>query len=82
LVIKQPLISAWVKDEAMWREQLEQSGSAQTAKRACQTQHPEVTEMMDLWVLTAMADNLLLTVEVLHQKWKKFADLVGVPEDE
>jgi hypothetical protein len=45
-------------------------------------QHPEVTEMIDLWVSMAMADNLLLTGEVLHQKWKKFADLVGVPEDE
>jgi hypothetical protein len=37
--------------------------------------------MMDLWVLMAMADNLLLTSEVLGQKWKKFANLVGVPED-
>ena len=38
--------------------------------------------MLDLWVSKAMADNLLLTGEVLHQKWKTFADLVGVPADE
>jgi len=29
-----------------------------------------------------MAENLLLTGEVLCQKWKKFADLISVPEDE
>ena len=51
-------------------------------KHACQTQHPEVTEMMDLWVLKAMVNNLLLTGEVLQQKWAKFADLVGIPHDE
>jgi hypothetical protein len=38
--------------------------------------------MLDLWVSKAMADNLLLTGEVLRQKWKTFADLVGVPVDE
>jgi len=37
--------------------------------------------MLDLWVLKAMADNLLLTGEVLHQKWNFFADLAGVLED-
>lgn len=29
-----------------------------------------------------MADKLLLTSEVLCQKWKTFADLAGVPDDE
>jgi hypothetical protein len=84
LKIKQPLVSAWVKDEAKWRNDWthsEGSGS-RTAKHARQTQHPEVTEMMDLWVSKAMADNLLLTGEVLRQKWAKFADLVGIPHDE
>lgn len=51
-------------------------------KQLCQTEHPEVTDMLDLWVLNVMANNVLLTGEVIHQKWKKFADLVGVPEDE
>ena len=52
------------------------------AKWACQTQHPEVTEMMELWVLKAMAESVLLTGEVLRQKWAKFADLASVPQDE
>jgi len=38
--------------------------------------------MMDLWVLKAMSHGILLTGEVLHQKWNHFADLVGIPEDE
>ena len=32
--------------------------------------------------IKAMADNLLVTGEVLQQKWTKFADLVGVVKDE
>lgn len=80
LRIKQPLISAWVKEEK-WQEEWTCSG-AQTAKHARQTQHPEVTEMMDSWVSKAMLDNILLTGEVLHQKWSRFADMVGVPKDE
>ena len=38
--------------------------------------------MLDLWISKAMADKILLTGEVLRQKWRKFADLVGVPDDE
>jgi hypothetical protein len=38
--------------------------------------------MMDLWVSKAMQDRILLTGEVLRQKWSKFADLVGIPADE
>jgi len=29
-----------------------------------------------------MSHNILLTGEVLHQKWTKFADMVGVPNDD
>ena len=46
LKLKQPLISAWVKDEMKWREEWTRSSGAHTAKRARQMQHPEVTEMM------------------------------------
>jgi hypothetical protein len=38
--------------------------------------------MMDLWVLKAMGDVILLTGNILHQKWNVFADLVGIPEDD
>ena len=38
--------------------------------------------MLDLWVSQAMANGILLTKEVLHQKWNKFVNMVGVPGDE
>ena len=38
--------------------------------------------MMELWVSKAMADGILLTGEILKQKWIAFADLEGVPKDE
>jgi hypothetical protein len=38
--------------------------------------------MMYLWVSKAMNDGILLTGEVLRQKWNTFADLVGIPEDD
>lgn len=82
LKMMQPLVSAWVKDEAKWQEEWVHSNSGHKAKRARQTQHPEVTEMMELWMSKAMENNLLLTGEVLCQKWTKFADLAGVPDDE
>jgi hypothetical protein len=45
-------------------------------------QHPDITEMLDFWVSKAMTDNLLITSEVFHKKWTKFANLAGVPENE
>lgn len=38
--------------------------------------------MLELWVSKAMTDGILLTGEVLRQKWRSFANLAGVPEDE
>jgi len=84
LRIKQPLVSSWVKEEAKWRKQWEETNYRNdwTTKRARQTEHPEVSEMMYLWVSKAMGDGILLTGEVLRQKWTKFANLAGIPEDE
>jgi hypothetical protein len=83
LVLKQPRLSAWLKDEQRWREEYESSsGLSRQNKRVRQTVHPEVTEMMDLWVVRAMRDKITLTGDVLREKWKQFADLVKIPEDE
>ena len=83
LKIKQPLVSSWVKNEARWREEWASRGeSSHTSKRPCQTEHPEITEMMDLWIAKAMGDNLLINGELLRQKWTHFADMAGVPQDE
>jgi hypothetical protein len=83
LCLKQPIISEWLRDEVKWWKQWEEgNGGERSAKRARQTQHSEVTKMMDLWVSKAMAHKLHLTGEVLRQKWLKFAELAGVPQDE
>ena len=79
--IKQPLISSWLKAEEKWQDDWACS-EARTAKRIWQTQHPDVTQMMDQWVSEVMADGVLLTGEVLHQKWTRFADLAGIPKDD
>ena len=77
-------MSTWLKNEAEWREQWAQADKQcdRKAKRVRQTEHPEVSEMMDLWVSKAMNDKILLTGEVLRQKWNAFANLVGIPDDE
>ena len=84
LKIEQPLVSAWLRDKAKWREEWRSCNGAtmRNAKRAWQMQHLEVTEMLDLWVLKAMHDKILLTGDVLRAKWKQFADIAGVPDDE
>ena len=83
LYLVQPKLSDWLKHESAWRAEYECSaGLSHSLKRVHQTQHPEVTEMLDLWVTKAMANNLLITGEVLCQKWKTFADLAGIPDDE
>ena len=84
LCLKQPVISAWLKNEAKWQEQwaeIERGTAIPDAKRARQTEHPEVTEMLELWVAKAKAQNVLLTGEVLRKKWRQFADFRNVPED-
>ncbi|EEB92288.1 hypothetical protein MPER_09228 [Moniliophthora perniciosa FA553] len=81
--INQPLVSTWKKEESNHREIYNANGGAsRNAKRRRQTQHPEVTDMMDLWVSKAMHDRILLTGDILRGKWKEFADLVGIPQDE
>ncbi|KAH9042418.1 hypothetical protein EDB84DRAFT_1587355 [Lactarius hengduanensis] len=83
LHLKQPIISSWVKDEPKWRATYEsENGVAPLAKHVRLTQHPEVTEMLELWIMKACEDGLLLTGEVLCHKWKQFADMCSVPRDE
>ena len=84
LTIKQPLISDWCKNEAKWREEWETCNgvAGHSAKHAWQTLHPQVTEMMDLWIVKAMHDKILLTGDVLHAKWNTFTNLCSIPKDE
>jgi Tc5 transposase DNA-binding domain len=47
-----------------------------------QTKHPQVNEMLELWVAKAITAGIWVTGEVLQQKWHKFADLKNIPQDE
>lgn len=82
LKLKQPIISDWVKTEQKWRTRWDEEQTEHTAKRVRQTQHPQVTEMLDLWVSKAMRSGIVVTGEVLRQKWIAFANLVGVPKED
>jgi hypothetical protein len=83
LLLKQPLVSAWVNEEAKWQEQYARHDvAAQKIKRQRQTQHPEIEQMMELWVAQAMAQGIQLSGEALSQKWTAFADLVGVDAED
>ena len=84
LQLKQPTISSWVKDESKWRARygLENGTTAPSAKRTRLSRHPDVVEMLDLWIIKACEDGLLLTGDTLRQKWQQFADLSGVPQHE
>jgi hypothetical protein len=70
LKLKQPLILSWLKEEVKWHKQWKEKvhQNDQKTKRARQTEHPEVSEMMSLWVSKAMSEGISLTGEVLHQK--------------
>ena len=55
LQIKQPIVSDWVKNEQKWRTRWEAEQTVEhNAKHVRQTQHSEVTEMLDLWISKAM----------------------------
>lgn len=38
--------------------------------------------MLELWVLQVITNGLLITGEAIHQKWRTFAKLAGIPEDD
>ena len=85
LCLKQPTISAWLKDEKKYHQQYVEElvkGQTRNMKRIEQTEHPEVNEMLELWVAKAMSDEVQLSGEILRQKRTCFADLVSILDDE
>ena len=57
-------------------------GRAGSAKRICQFEHPELEEMLELWVARAMLDGVSLTGELIRQKATRFANLLNIPANE
>lgn len=84
LMLWQPRVLKWVGEEDQWRlewESVKQS-TDHTTKKARQTEHPQITEMMDLWVQRALNDGLGFGGNILCDKWNEFANLCQVPEDD
>ena len=82
LQLKQPLILSWLKSKSMWWAKLELDNSmTPSAEHTCATHHPEVTEMLNAWIMMACKDRFLLTGDLIHKKWWSFADMHGVPQD-
>jgi hypothetical protein len=72
LCLKQPTISAWLKDENKYCQQYADAlakGQPGNAKCVRQTEHPEVNKMLELWVMKAMSDNIHVSGEIL--RWKR-----------
>ena len=81
--LTQPRVSDWLGNEARWRADAERySGSASRMKRVRQTEHPEITEMMEIWITQALNRGVKLTGELLRQKWTEFADIRKIPEED
>ena len=38
--------------------------------------------MLDLWIVKAYKDGLLLTGDTICQEWQQFADMCGIPQHE
>jgi hypothetical protein len=78
-------VSSWLKEETKWREQWDEAkqlGRRGDAKRVKQVEHPEIDDMLELWIAKAMRDRVHLSGEIIREKWTRFADLVGIPTDE
>jgi hypothetical protein len=70
LQLKQPIISSWVRDESKWCAMYQQDGGVASSTKCTHfSRHPEVTEMLDLWIIKACEDGLLLTGDTICQKW-------------
>lgn len=81
IVIKQPLVSSWIKDEENLRESF-RSGVGLHIKRKNEVEHPQINEALQTWVQQAAMEGVTLTGEVIRQKWRYFAGLFKVPESE
>lgn len=81
LRLKQPRISDWVKGEEKMRQEYE-SGVGINSKRAVLTEHPQVSQALEIWVSQAEHAGLVLTGDAIRAMWKRFADLFNIPDED
>ncbi|KAI7960756.1 hypothetical protein MJO28_001245 [Puccinia striiformis f. sp. tritici] len=80
IAFKQPLISAWVREEDAIREQAKTTSS--DSKRIRTTKFPEIEQMLDVWVTQALHSKMTLTGDIIRAKWQEFASKSGIPSSE
>ncbi|KAI9603259.1 hypothetical protein H4Q26_002577 [Puccinia striiformis f. sp. tritici PST-130] len=77
LKLTQPRISAWLKDEISIRQnELETSASV---KRVNKTKFETVDKLLEEWTRNAIVAKLVISGDLLCEKWKDFARLQGIP---
>jgi hypothetical protein len=79
------LVSDWLQNEKKWCDrwaEAEEKGRAGNAKHLKQVEHPEIEDMMELWIAKAMHNGVHLTGEFIWQEWTRFADLAGIAPEE
>ncbi|KAH9451774.1 hypothetical protein Pst134EA_025712 [Puccinia striiformis f. sp. tritici] len=80
LRIKQPLISAWLKNEESIRAK--KNYVNENVKRMRMIQYPQVDDLLGEWAKEALNNNHIhLTDNLLREKWKEFARLENIPTD-
>lgn len=80
LRLKQPRISDWVKGEESMRKEYE-SGVGLHSKRKVMTEHPQVTQALEMWVAQAEHKGMVVTGDVIRAMWTKFANMFKVPDE-
>jgi hypothetical protein len=80
LRIKQPLISAWLKNEGSIRAKKKYVNAS--VKRMRMIQYPRVDELLGEWAREAIAHHVHLTDSLLREKWKELARQENIPPDD
>ncbi|KAA1082719.1 Tigger transposable element derived 5 [Puccinia graminis f. sp. tritici] len=80
LRIKQPLISAWLKNEESIRAK--KNYVNENVKRMRMIQYPKVDDLLGEWAREAIQQNQHLTDQLLREKWKEFARLENIPPED
>ena len=79
--MKQPLLSAWLKDERNLRARASTTTDL-TSKRVRTVRHPDFEKALTFFVQQAESRGLVLTGDVIRAAGVKFYDQLKIPNDE
>ena len=83
LGVKQPKVSDWVKKEKDIRELYSKNPAvAESLRHVNQITHEEADKALSMWVCQALEDGITVTGDVIREKWRHFAQMLQIPEDQ